>query len=113
MFTLKKVVNANEILVEPNWFHKGYEGDRVFIKGFLLPTEGFGSEYALQKLEIVLKDAKFELRAPEFYEPFGKEIVACIIFMDGIYNIKSLFPEFEPENFKEFKKRTHENDTSK
>lgn len=95
MFKFKEFIDGNEITIEGKWFHKGYEGNRVFIKGVILPKEGeYGHVFLVKKMNALLSGKDVSLFSPEFYEPFGKEILACYVYLNGI-NIIQFFPEFK------------------
>ena len=93
--TLKEVINANEIICNEEWFHEGYTGTRIFIKGYLggLKQGDRGYNFGKKKLELLLKDKEFKLYAPEFWEKYGKEILVCSVYLQ-MSDIKVYFPEF-------------------
>ncbi len=93
MFQIKEIVSANEIIVTPNWFWEGYEGNRVWIKGFNVPKEEFKTNFAKNKLISIIDNKPFELKDPKFWEAFGKDIIACYVYKDGV-DISYYFPEF-------------------
>ncbi len=96
MFSIKEIINGNEILVKPNWFFKGYEGDKVYIDGFRAPSDesGYGYSFAKKKLTSLLSDKEFGLHAPEFWEKFGKDKIVCHVYLNDV-DIKNYFPEFK------------------
>ncbi len=93
-FSIKEILNGNEIIVTPSWFWEGNTGDRVFISGFHAPKQEGNSSFAKSKLETLLSDTSFELKDPKFWEAYGKDILVCRIFKNGV-DISNYFPEFK------------------
>lgn len=93
-WTIKKILTGNKIELNQNWFWQGHEGNVVYVEGYRVPEEGYGSTFGREKLERMLKDEPFELYAPKFWDAYGKKILVCRVYIKEVVDISHLFPEF-------------------
>ncbi|MES2397379.1 MAG: hypothetical protein V4549_15320 [Bacteroidota bacterium] len=99
MFTVKEVVNGDEIKVEPEWSCEDNDGNlivgnHVIVFGYRTPQFGMaGYEFAKKKLEALTQGKEIELYNPQFLKRFGEKIV-CSVYLDDV-DIANYFPEFK------------------
>lgn len=94
MWRVKQVISGDEIIVEPKWAWKGYEGNRVVIFGYQTPKPGMqGYEFAVHKLKALIEGKQIALYSPQFFEKIGYSALVCNVYLDDI-DIANYFPEF-------------------
>lgn len=95
-FLVKKVINAEEIEIEPNWAFQGHTGKSVIVFGYQTPQQGmYGYEFAAKKLKALLEGKHVELFSPTFFPKyFGTTKLVCRVYLDGT-DISNFFPEFK------------------
>lgn len=96
MFTVKEVINGEELIVEPNWLWEGQEGNKVVVYGYSTPKSQMpGFEFAKSKLEALVKGKEIELFNPRFFQKrYGDERLVCSVYLDEV-DIANYFPEFK------------------
>ncbi len=97
MFTVKEILDSNEILVEPYWTWEGKEGNIIIVSSFYIPKNGDpGYEFMKLKLGVLIKNKEIECYQPSLTMLMPKmeeNKIRCRVYLDGI-NIGNYFPEF-------------------
>lgn len=98
-FKFEKVIDGQRIEVSPKWSINTDEntkitGNELTIIGYKIPENSdIHSNYAISKLNILLKNKELILKNPKILSTDPAKI-ACSVFVDNI-DVSNYFPEYK------------------